>query len=74
MSTNDSPASGSAWKTHGWDDHQRGRFAATRGTTLLERLRWLEQASEFARRLSGGKTTPGPASVQEPFAKSIPRE
>lgn len=49
------------WRCGGWSDHQRTRFDATKGTTLLERLQWLEEATSFARELSGAPVVAPPA-------------
>ncbi len=48
------------WLCHGWADHQRGRFDATAGTTLRQRLEWLEETMEFARLLAAAPVVPPP--------------
>ena len=52
------------WRCGGWSDHQRTRFDATYGTSLLERLIWLEEAAAFARQLGGSRPVQPPAFVR----------
>ena len=49
------------WNCGGWADHQHTRFEATAGSSLLERLQWLEDAALFARQLAGARKTQAPA-------------
>ena len=54
------PTTNEDWRCHGWADHQRGRFDATLGTTLGERLEWLEETMEFVRLLAAAPVVPAP--------------
>ncbi|MFA6962623.1 MAG: hypothetical protein WC205_17840 [Opitutaceae bacterium] len=56
----------SDWSCGGWSDHQRTRFDATNGTTLLERLMWLEEASAFVRQMAKSCPVSSSAVAEDP--------
>ena len=67
--SDEKPMTTGDWRCRGWADHQTSRFDATYGSTLLERLRWLESAADFARRL-GPATAPDASGGRREVAEA----